>query len=500
MNSINILLIGETESDKCTFSEVLRQYASSYENVRDDPKTTGVREYTIQTNFPKFGVFKPKPRSYLSSRGTHLPIFHEKVINGSRESCEEAIDTTRGYEMREIERDDQISEFTVIDASGFQAENEERIARIFSKLQQGIPICLVLVMVPSSPLTPSQVSALGGYIDMFPELANVLTFVHRVDYRELHPDKQLSQSLESKEQTLNKSIGGKTFPHFVIDYDLVVTTPIRKCITYNTVHKILGLAHKNIPITILSSNLIKKTPKMIDVDTIVSMRSKSIFTTTKETPQFMGEYEEDIRILRSIYKFETSIAGLDAKIQNNQDLLQYYSTDDLELLYEERFHDERQVLPASSTRECVIPKQSHPIDEIVHWSNFFTIESQDVAPIGKQIYRCICTKTNSDWSGFYHIKLYVKRRNRYKNEIKDLTQRLKVQCEKREILQDEKEKHLSGFLKERDGIRPLIDKRRQQIQLIQLTSAVILNSAIFRELLEKKGICWASKPMLSKRR
>ncbi|KAF9999065.1 hypothetical protein BGZ79_007301 [Entomortierella chlamydospora] len=396
MNSINILLIGETESDKCTFSEVLRQYASSYENVRDDPKTTGVREYTIQTNFPKFGVFKPKPRSYLSSRGTHLPIFHEKVINGSRESCEEAIDTTRGYEMREIERDDQISEFTVIDASGFQAENEERIARIFSKLQQGIPICLVLVMVPSSPLTPSQVSALGGYIDI--------------------------------------------------------------------------------------------------------MRSKSIFTTTKETPQFMGEYEEDIRILRSIYKFETSIAGLDAKIQNNQDLLQYYSTDDLELLYEERFHDERQVLPASSTRECVIPKQSHPIDEIVHWSNFFTIESQDVAPIGKQIYRCICTKTNSDWSGFYHIKLYVKRRNRYKNEIKDLTQRLKVQCEKREILQDEKEKHLSGFLKERDGIRPLIDKRRQQIQLIQLTSAVILNSAIFRELLEKKGICWASKPMLSKRR
>ncbi|KAF9345164.1 hypothetical protein BGX26_003454 [Mortierella sp. AD094] len=485
----NIILIGETKSGKSTFAEALKLYANPNYKIQEDLKTTDVREYTIRTNFPVFGVFKSKPWPYLPSKDASLPVCHEKFINYNREDYEEAIDTLRGHEIHETGKDDRISEFTVIDTPGFQTEDEEHIARIFSKLQQGRPISLVLVMVPNGTFTPSLVSALEGYIDMFPELTNVLTFVHtRVDYRDLHPEsKQLSQSLELKMQTLNDNMSRKTFSHFVIDCDLTTTKPIRKCITYSTIRKILRIAQQNIPISVLSSGMIRKTPKMVDVDTVISMRSKSILTATEETLQFKGEDEDDGMLLGNVYKFETSVAELDAKIRNNQDLLQDYNTDDLELLYEERFHDERQVLPTSYTRECIVPEQSYPIDEIVQWSEFFNIKSQDEAWKGMRAYRCTCTKTDSDWSGFYHIKLYVKRRNRYKHEIKHLSQVLKEQHEEREKLHNEKEEHLREFQKERAKIQPLIDKHKRQMQLIRLTSAVALKSALFHELLEAKA-------------
>ncbi|KAF9346186.1 hypothetical protein BGX26_002331 [Mortierella sp. AD094] len=486
----NIILIGETQSGKSTFAEALKLYANPNYKIQERligngtfSQTTKVREDTIHTNLPVFGVF---------NESSEL-ITHEKfIIDNDRDDYEDFLNKRRGLKVNQIRSETQMYDFTIIDTPGLNdtySEDEEHVAKIFSKLQDSRAINLVVVLVANGPFTPGFVSAIKGYIDLFPELDNILAFVHtKVDYKYLHPECiQFSKRHKLKKETLNDLMGRSTFPHFVIDCDLKMAKPVRNCITQNTIHKILELAYWNVPVSILPSRMINKTPKMIEVDKIITSRSRSILTATEDTLKFKDE-DEGV-LLNSIYSHETAIAELGTKMRNNQDLLCNYNTDELELLYEERFTDEHQLLPASRVKEFRFPAQGHQeykIDKLVQWPRFFAPRIVNGGE-GTPHWRCIYTKENSDWSGYYHIKIYVERRNRYNLEIKRLEQELIRQQEELEDLRQEKDKHNRQFREERLKIQQLIDSHSRQMQLIRFTSAAAIKSDIFYKLLIAKA-------------
>ncbi|KAG0001317.1 hypothetical protein BGZ79_004801 [Entomortierella chlamydospora] len=487
---INIILLGETQSGKSTFAEALKLYADSNYKIQEGligngtfSQTTDVREDTIHTNLPIFGVYNESSKL----------IAHEKfMVDSGRDDYEDFLNQRRGLKRSQVGSGAQTYDFTIIDTPGLNdtyKEDEGHVAKIFSKLQGSRAINLVVVLVANGPFTPSFVSAIKGYIGLFPELDDVLAFVHtKVDYRFLHPEYvQFSKRHEMKKQTLNDLMGRSTFPHFVIDCDLEMTKPVRSCITLNTIRKILELAYRNVPVSILPSRMINKTPKMTEVDKIVASRSRSILATTEDTLKFKDEDEGNL--LNTIYSYETAIAELDTEMRNNQDLLCSYNTDELELLYEERFTDELQIFSVSDVKEFRFPeqgRQEYKIAKLVQWGRFFAPMAVNGGE-GTQHWSCVYTKKNTNWSGYYHVKIYVERRNRYILDINRLSEKLMEQQKELESLRQKMDTHKRQFREERLKIQPLIDSHNRQIQLIRFTSATAIKFDIFYKFLVAKA-------------
>ncbi|KAF9437567.1 hypothetical protein BGZ76_000222 [Entomortierella beljakovae] len=508
---INIILIGETQSGKSTFAEALKRYEDPKYEVQTKlmgngitSLTTEVQEFTIQTKLPYYSITKQmkptKPTSFESiilsppydnrdPNNTIQPVNHEKFRELNEQDYEQRLDNRKDYRMFQIDERNQKIGFTIIDTPGLndtRNEDEDHVVKIFSKLQGSRAINLVLVMIPPVAFTNGFKTALQGYISMFPELDNVLAFVHtKYNYNKLHPsDINSLQNFAERKRTLNEIMGRNTFPHFVIDCDLITTKPIRICITHNTIHNILKVAQKNIPIAIPPSRMISKTPTMRKVDEIIIDRAKSVIATSEETLTFMDN-DEGV-LLTSIYNYETGIVRLEAEIQYINNMIKSYETDELELLREERFDDSDRILLESQEIKREMKEQDHQIRKVVAWGLGF----KSVNPIdweGKRSWKCIYTKLYSNRIGYFHVKIYTTRRDRYKKEIEEHKQRIPGLEKDLEKLRKEKDDNTRGFQSQRSKIQELIDEHIKTIHVIRLASATSLAYKDFFRLLKRKA-------------
>ncbi|KAG0324047.1 hypothetical protein BG000_002364 [Podila horticola] len=235
-------------------------------------------------------------------------------------------------------------------------QDEDHVSKIFSALG-GKSLDLVLVTVSRGAFTQGLKQALRSYMDLFPQLSDIVAFVHTymTDFQSY---------MKGNVETLSALMGRSSFPHFWIDCDFETTKPIRKCITNNTLRRILLLAVENKSVVMLHSQTFNKTPKMKEIDRIIKGQVQAVFQAIESTLEFKDK-EEGV-LLQGVYVHATENNELWAKINNLQDLQKSYQTDELGLLYEKRL-DDIQRLWAKDESHKVDYTGKHTIDEVVVW-------------------------------------------------------------------------------------------------------------------------------------
>lgn len=203
-------------------------------------------------------------------------------------------------------------------------------------------------------------------MDLFSQLGDIVAFVHtRVNYLELHPDMTDFQNyMKENGATLSALMGRSSFPHFWMNCDFETTKPIRKCITNNTLGRILGLAVENKSVVMLHSQTLNKTPKMKEIDRIMKDQVQAVIQAVESTLEFKDK--EEGMLSRGVYIRATEINELRAKINILQDLQKSYQTDELGLLYEKRLDDIQRPW-AKDVPHTVDYAGEHTIDEVVMW-------------------------------------------------------------------------------------------------------------------------------------
>ncbi|KAF8948981.1 hypothetical protein BGZ52_006352, partial [Haplosporangium bisporale] len=519
-NPFNVLVLGETQSGKSTLMEAFQLYANPNYNIISSrigsgnvSLTTEVREESMYTQLPEYQVFKKGDRTQQS------PVAYDAFILEDKNTYEDKLNARREYQqpVQGASWSSDMLKFNIIDTPGLNDtmdQDEDHVAKIFAALG-GKTLDLVLVTVSRSAFTQGLQQALRSYLDLFPQLGDIVAFVHtRVDYLELHPHMTSFQSyMKENMETLNALMGRKSFPHFWIDCDFETTKPIRKCITNNILRRILRLAVENMSVVMLQSqtlNKMNKTPKMKKIDRIIKDQVQAVIQAIESTLEFKDK-EEGV-LLQGVYNHATTINELRAKINTLQDLQKSYQTDELGLLYEVRVDDIPR--PWAKGTQCTVDYAGeHKVDKVVMLRENFDFcgsdnqqsleshlcpgtpteavmeffETTSLYPDGQlspEKWHGTFVKETQDFNGYCHVKLYAKKSNRFKAKIDELT---------REIA--DLEKQLQHWVNESDlqpedalsKIQSFVDDHNRHMEVIRLASADTLHYDLFVELVKARA-------------
>ncbi|KAG0339544.1 hypothetical protein BG004_006775, partial [Podila humilis] len=237
----NVLILGETQAGKSTLIEALRKYADPNYVIDRDllgngivSKTADVRQINISTDLP----------SYSISRGDEHIDPGSFLDEEDPEDYEDELNDRKMYKIHREEGDGTYSTFNLIDTPGLNDTSkfdESNLAVIFKWLKSINSINLVVIAVANTPFTEGLNDALKAYIDLVPQLRDILVFLHtNVDYAKLHrTDVQFIRSMDEKKKILHKLIGRNSVPHVLIDNDLDSSRTVRMCITQNALRSLL---------------------------------------------------------------------------------------------------------------------------------------------------------------------------------------------------------------------------------------------------------------------
>ncbi|KAF9373625.1 hypothetical protein CPC16_001759 [Podila verticillata] len=516
-NPFNVLVLGETQSGKSTLMEAFQLYANPNYNIISSrigsgnvSLTTEVREESMYTQLPVYEVFKKGDRTQQS------PVAYDAFILEDKNTYEDKLNARREYQqpVQGASWSSYMLKFNIIDTPGLNDtmdQDEDHVAKIFAALS-GKSLDLVLVTVSRGAFTQGLQQALRSYLDLFPQLGDIVAFVHtRVDYLELHPHMTSFQSyMKENKETLNALMGRESFPHFWIDCDFETTKPIRKCITNNILRRILRLAVENKSVVMLHSQTLNKTPKMKKIDRIIKDQVQAVIQAIESTLEFKDK-EEGV-LLQGVYNHATKINELRAKINTLQDLQESYQTDELGLIYEERVDDIPQ--PCAEGARCTVEYAGeHKVDDVVMLCENFNHcgsdnqqsveshlchgtlkgaviechETSSAYPDGQpslEKWRGTFVKVTQDFNGYCHVKLYAKKSNRFKAKTDELTRELA-----------DLEKQLQHWVIESDRqsedalskIQSFVDDHNRHMEVIRLASADTLHYDLFVELVKARA-------------
>lgn len=486
VKAFNILVLGETQSGKSTLLEALKLYADPTYEINSSrigsgnvSLTTEVRQESIYTRLPEYLV-KKVDRSHRSEVQSKVknPVYYDVFIKEDKDIYEDELNVRRGYQPP-VQGDSWSSDelkFNIIDTPGLNDTKDQDVDHVFKIISElgGQSLDLVLVTVSRGAFTQGLQQVLRSYMDLFPQLGDIMAFVHtRVDYLELHPDMTNFQSyMNEKVATLSAIMGRPSFPHFLIDCDFETTKPVRKCITNNTLRRILRLAVENKPVVILHSKTLNKTPKMKEIDRIIKNQVQAVIQAIEKTLEF-NDKDEGV-LLQGVYIRATEINELQAKISILQDLQTSYQTDELVLLYEERLNDIQRPWDMGVYYETRYAGE-HTIDDAVVWCENFAFYGL----VGKQLsgsWQGTFEKKTQDRNGYFHVKLYAKKSSRFKaeidviaTEIADLEVQLQRKLEERALQPKEALSKIQSF----------VDAHNRHMEVIRLASADTLHHDLF---------------------
>ncbi|KAG9323724.1 hypothetical protein KVV02_006447 [Mortierella alpina] len=405
----NIILLGQTQAGKSTFLEGIKRYVNprcviDYAAIGNGGRshTKDVREVRLATCFPEYSVLNT-----ASMQAVDVEELHQQC---SESRFRRRLDRTRDRAVRQ--KDSALNFNSIIhifDTPGLDDTNgndERNVANIFTALLEAEATELHLVLIILSrhtPMTRSLQDALRTYRDIFSAMKGLWAVVYTKtrDYDRIEPDNNLASFLKERTKKLEEIMQQENIPCHPIDCDLNETRPIHVYYRQQTIRKILLLAPFNKPVSLNRIQLCK-TPKMIDIDKIILERFNERQSQLKN---IVTEY--DYSILEAQYK----IRELDMALED-------LDTDRPELIHQVSFDRNWRLWNLITWREEVAftcPKIDHTIDSLL---------TEDW---GVNIKACGGGIGSSHWSvkitpqrlrsGHYRAQLFVKRCNKYKNEI-----------------------------------------------------------------------------------
>ncbi|KAI8605506.1 hypothetical protein EDD21DRAFT_363431 [Dissophora ornata] len=430
----NILLLGETQSGKSTFVEAVRKFADEHYVVDHSAigngnvsHTSQVRRSSILTSLPTYEVVETSAppagavpgRNYLSSVIPRRLDYGRFIHDLNLEDFEDELNRRKGVTIRRRKkRQSGAIRFNLLDTPGLNDtnnSNELHVAKIFDAILRAGKIHLVLITVGKGPFSPGLRNAIRAYMDLFPEFNGIMAFLHtKIDYKDLHPKQcGFREYMNEKSKVLHEIMGRNSFPHFLIDCDLETKKPIQKCITQNTIRKILKLAEFNRPVS-MNRTIMKKTPTMKETDSLVKDKYKGMSKVMEETLLFKDQQQGEI--LAEIYRIESEINQIETKERVAREFLLTYDVGDLEVLAEARFDQDWEPAPGNVVSRMVIKNPPGlKIDDRRLMIHSVSLKDERGGE-GHEFWETNYTR-QSYQNGVLHAKLYVKRSNKHQKWI-----------------------------------------------------------------------------------
>ncbi|KAF9111120.1 hypothetical protein BGX27_005379 [Mortierella sp. AM989] len=516
----NILLLGETQSGKSTFIEGVQKFANENYVINESAiggrnlsHTSEVHCSPVYTDIPVYEVVEDRGppdagvrKRYNASSTVERVNYGQFMFECNQEDFEDQLNRRKNIHIRrrvtgkEEGKPDRVL-FNLFDTPGLNDTNsrdETQVAKIFKAIWDAGDIHLVIITVGKGQFSPALRKAIETYVKLFPEFNGIMAFLHTsIDYTELHPQKHLLRShLDEKSKILSEIMGRSSFPHFLIDCDLDTRKPIQRCITQNTIRKILKLAQFNRPVSIPRTTM-TKTLVMSETDKLVIDKYQSFSKTVEETLRFKDKEQGDI--LAEIYRMETEIGIIESKMKAAEEFLLKHNVDDLDVLAEKRVDQDWEVKPTGTISQISIgvnqplPANIDICDKLIHCVQL----SNEHGGEGSSFW--VAKYTRTTWqNGVLHVKLYAKRSNKYSKEIERAIQHLKELTNARNSLVQQ----LTAFSKEstsqRKEIEELLIRDKRYRDLVRCVSQETLQPYVFLALSQNRSYEGTPKENMNK--
>ncbi|KAF8957026.1 hypothetical protein BGZ46_002275 [Entomortierella lignicola] len=429
--TFNIVLLGQTQSGKSTFIQSVRSYADpsceiDHETIGNGNSscTTDVRVHTIETNFPLYRLFRtgghhrpnhiqhvPNPFQNHDREEEQEVDMAEFIGNCTPSQFQKKVNQTQGLELY---KDDHsgFSKHTIriFDTPGLDDTNshdERNVANILAALFDAGAVHLVLIMISrTAPMTPSLRTALTNYSNIFSPFGGLMALVHtkvpvKVQYTH---DAKFEDFIDERSRDLMQIMGRK-IPHYLLDCDLEEDRPALLYFTRYIIRSLLVLARFNVPAP-LNRIQLHKTRWMMDIDGVIISEFKKKLENIQE---------KNIQLDNRIFDLDLKITDARYRIREFDEYVSNHDTEDLELVYEERFEQNWELFGFRQETVLESPKLDYTIDEVrLDMSGIEVKQSQG----GKGCnYWSMKLIRQFFHLGTFHVKLYVKRCNINRQEI-----------------------------------------------------------------------------------
>ncbi|KAF9403866.1 hypothetical protein BGZ94_004486 [Podila epigama] len=413
---INILLIGDVQSGKSSLVETMKMYG----NVEYKPNTSdivlGASRYanekvrvsrfiselhTVEVRKTKDGANEIINLEEMAK--TLGEEDFEDLLNLGSKSAETQIITLPGEK-------DKKYRFNIYEGPSLNESGENFERNIFSVhktiVESKQKFHQVLFTLAPGPITSAIRTTIRVCSDIFSDLAPLFSFVHtKIDYSKLHDgNAQFKESMKERQDILQRYIQTKAVP-FLIDCNLDnAKLPVQQAKTQNTISDILRAAIKQTPVE-LSSPLMKKTPKMVLIDTNLKWQARDEF---QETQKKITENNQELLELRSaIRRLDAEYKAKDQEQNSARHKEDPTTRADLEVIYSDVDHDEKTTYANIFSKTMTFKKQPRLIEHVHIEGNNVEIEQQ-LGGVGCNHWKIIYRRKNEDLASL-SVKIYAKK-------------------------------------------------------------------------------------------
>ncbi|KAF9372499.1 hypothetical protein CPC16_002394 [Podila verticillata] len=468
-NVFNILLLGETQAGKSTFVQAVKQYANPSHVIEKDTigdgntsKTKVVHQSCIDTRYPVHEVLLGTPSPPEAELSSFTVVDADAILDENKdnwEDYEEALNCRKKKLHRCGDpKEQEMHHIHLFDTPGLDdtnGEDEIHIASIIKSLKTAGSIHLVLVIVGVSAFTPGFQSALQCYMDVFPKFQGIIAFVHtKFDYVDLHPlRKDKLTGMDERMKKLHEIMGRSNCKHFVINCDFEATKPIRRCITQNTIREILMEAKSNLPVSI-STETVRKTPKMKAIDRIIISKYNAILAATANT--LKTKDVEQSAVLDRIIQLDTKLDMILATESEMSAYIKTHDTTDYIFIDELDFNERWRLVDFDRRHTLSLPSQIYTIHRVTMVQEHIYIKRTRGGE-GEKSW-AIDFKRKAHKKGVLHAKFYTTSAEMFRVEIMDAQEKLTAaQRDRPEAIQE-----LKGFTENNARLLQEIDVLRQR--------------------------------------
>ncbi|KAF9309628.1 hypothetical protein BG003_009528, partial [Podila horticola] len=287
----------------------------------------------------------------------------------------------------------------------------------------------VLFTLAPGPITSAIRTTIRVCSDIFSDLSSLFSFVHtKIDYPKLHVgNKQFQDSMKERTELLQRYIQSSAAP-YMIDCNLQSNWPVQRAKTYNVVHEILKSAIGQTPVA-LKSPLMKKTPKMVSIDTNLKWQARDAF---QETQKEITQNNKDLLELRGkIRQLDLDYKTKDQEVNGAKSKEDVATRDDMEVVFEDKFSADAAPYPEIYSKTMTFKKQPRTIEKVLMIAENVEIE-QALGGEGFNHWKIIYRRMSGAAASLV-VRLYAKKQDGAGNPVGETEELAKIRRERLDL-------------------------------------------------------------------
>ncbi|KAG0320506.1 hypothetical protein BG000_003538 [Podila horticola] len=344
--NINILLLGDIQSGKTSLVETMKAYASqqsvaeqSYDDQEKPPPGTDqdVRITSFLSELPTVEI-----RRLPGTNGQYNVLdLRQEARNSNDEDFDDLLNWTQNNIGAHFvsSTSQRKYHFNIYEAPSLNvsADNFEEKIYIIHKaiVESREQFHQVLFTLAPGPITTAIRDTIKICSDIFSDLNSLFSFVHtKIDYSRLHfSNKRFQEYIQERNDILRAYLPSKVQP-FLIDCEVQSRWPVRQGKTQIVIREILSAATTQKAPAAKGSVLMKKTPKVVEIDTFLKWKVKDEFKESRAvTAETSTKQLSLLNALRQIDEDIDEMSKSRTRGAEHQEIL----CDDLEVIFVKQY-------------------------------------------------------------------------------------------------------------------------------------------------------------------